>query len=85
MKSWIPYYGDSSVRKKIRELKNKGMAITILFSLGVTKIFEKIINFEFFILIRWVFYTLFLGIGYIYWSEKESIKKDIQEKAEDLS
>jgi hypothetical protein len=85
LKSWIPYSGDKSVRKKVRELKNKGMAITILFSLGVSKVFEKIINFEIFLLVRWLVYTVFLGVGYVYWSELDRIKEDVQQKAEDLN
>jgi len=85
LKDWIPYYGDKSVRKKIRELKNSGMAIPVLFSVGFTKVIEKLINSNVSMMLRWSVYTLSIGFFYIYWSELDQIKEDVKEKAEDIS
>jgi len=43
-KSWLPYYGDQTVRKKLRELDSQGIGIPMIIALFLQKSFELILK-----------------------------------------
>jgi len=43
-KNWLPYYGDQSVRKKLRELDSQGIGIPMIIALFLQKSFELILK-----------------------------------------
>lgn len=42
-KSWLPYYGDQSVRKKLREIDQAGIGVPMLIILFLQKSFELVL------------------------------------------
>lgn len=43
-KSWFPYYGDHSVRKKLRELDSQGVGVPMIIILFLQKSFELLLK-----------------------------------------
>lgn len=43
-KSWLPYYGDQTVRKKLRELDQAGIGVPMIIILFLQKSFELILK-----------------------------------------
>jgi len=87
-KSWIPYYGDRTVRKKLRELDSAGIGAPMIIILFLQKTFELILKelgTELPIPLWFTFLlaTTFTFTLYVYQNQLSQAKDKAKEKVED--
>lgn len=83
-KSWIPYWGDQTVRKKLRELDQAGIGIPMIIILFLQKSFELALQTANSKIPTplWLTYLLAAAITLVIWVYDKQLQKKASEAKE---
>lgn len=84
-KSWFPYYGDRSVRKKLKELDHAGIGVPMIIILFLQKSFELIlIELGTEIPVpMWLVFLLAAFLTLVIWLYDKQLRQKAKEKVEE--
>lgn len=84
IKSYIPFAGKKSVRKKLNELEDNTPTLPVIFATLVMKIFESIVSFNVYKAIAFTLASLFVAVAHVYRVEAKKAIEEGKEKAEEV-
>jgi len=82
-KSYIPFSGDKTVRKKLSELENEAGSLVVVFGVTAGKIVESMVLLDLSRALRFTAATALIGAFYVYRHEMGTVKEKAQEKAQE--